>query len=278
MRSRRLPRAGLLAVLLSRFLVLIQSGSTTSMGSGPSSTTESAILARRRSATVSDNSTDAGALLGSLGMVSTVYPGTSDTYASHNTYTSSLDSTGAPALRHTQTTGGSNTHAHSKEDGLNATETADLTASLRHQSARGTHTPPQTANTSGEDWVTMASLPREYTNVEGVSQGKLEVAIPSVSDGSPAVLWEVTVPEMLRISGNNGTASPELAWPSHAEILAMAMGSFIVTALVSSLSYQLAISIRRKKTLQRTCSVFIIQNEMHKKDLEADNREPETRF
>ncbi|XP_066458011.1 uncharacterized protein [Eleutherodactylus coqui] len=65
--------------------------------------------------------------------------------------------------------------------------------------------------------------------------------------------------------------------PNHSEVLAIVLGAIFLTMLISALSYQLTVFIRNKR-VHRESSVYIIENEMHKSDVEANGLQPETKF
>ncbi|XP_075710904.1 uncharacterized protein LOC142744097 [Rhinoderma darwinii] len=65
--------------------------------------------------------------------------------------------------------------------------------------------------------------------------------------------------------------------PTNAEVLAIAIGAVFLTILLSALLYQFAVFIRNKKA-HRDSSVYIIENELHKYDVEANGLEPETKL
>ncbi|XP_071998018.1 uncharacterized protein [Engystomops pustulosus] len=65
--------------------------------------------------------------------------------------------------------------------------------------------------------------------------------------------------------------------PNNAEVLAIAIGAVFFTVLLSALLYQFAVFMRNKNT-PRDSSVFIIENELHKYDVEANGLEPETKL
>ncbi|XP_044146916.1 uncharacterized protein LOC122935214 [Bufo gargarizans] len=65
--------------------------------------------------------------------------------------------------------------------------------------------------------------------------------------------------------------------PNNAELLAIVTGAVFLTILLSALLYQFAVFMKNKKA-QRDNSVFIIENEVHKYDVEANGLEPETKL
>ncbi|KAM3936699.1 uncharacterized protein RB166_021572 [Leptodactylus fuscus] len=65
--------------------------------------------------------------------------------------------------------------------------------------------------------------------------------------------------------------------PNNAEILAIVIGAGFLTILFSALLYQFTVFLRNRKA-QRDSSVFIIENELQKYDIEANGVEPDTRL
>ncbi|KAM4707133.1 uncharacterized protein O3C94_003681 [Discoglossus pictus] len=65
--------------------------------------------------------------------------------------------------------------------------------------------------------------------------------------------------------------------PKGGEILAIALGVAFLTILFGALFYQLVLYLRERK-IKRLSSVYIIENEMNKYNLEANITEPETKL
>ncbi|XP_069816816.1 uncharacterized protein [Dendropsophus ebraccatus] len=65
--------------------------------------------------------------------------------------------------------------------------------------------------------------------------------------------------------------------PTSGEVLAIAVGAVFLTVLLSALLYQFAVFMRNRKA-PRDPSVYIIENELHKYDVEANGLEPETKL
>ncbi|XP_063313035.1 uncharacterized protein LOC134612577 [Pelobates fuscus] len=69
--------------------------------------------------------------------------------------------------------------------------------------------------------------------------------------------------------GDNQTACIRSTGITEAEVLAIVVGAVFMTILLSALLYQLAVYMKKKKT-KRPSSVYIIENELHKYDMEAN--------
>ncbi|XP_078522016.1 uncharacterized protein LOC144791238 isoform X2 [Lissotriton helveticus] len=251
-------------------MVLMQLKSITSVGASPLSLTEPTSQAAGRYGISENSSTNAGIFGESSEATVSLQP--SDVYSYTNTGTAFQHSTETPVTNHPQATVNSNTNGSLEQEAFSTAETAGVTGLLSDSLAGGTV--EQTTHTS--DWVTVSSLPVENTAAAESSHGSLPATNSSLTNQRAQLLPGVTQPEMLRTA--DGTASPDPSGMSYAEILAIAMGAIILTALVSSLTYQFLRSMWRKKALERTCSVYIIENEMHKKELEVNHDEFETKL
>lgn len=249
--------------------MLIQLKSIPSVGASPLSPTEQTSQAAGRYGISENGSTNAGIFGKFSEATGSLQP--SDLYSYTNTGTAFQHSE-TPVTNHPQATVNSNTNGSLELEAFSTTETTGVTGLLSDSLAGGTV--QQTTHTS--DWVTVSSLPVENTSAEVSSRSSLPATNLSLTNQRAQLLPGVTQPEMLRTA--DGTVSPDLSGMSYAEILAISMGAFILAALVSSLTYQFLRSMWRKKALERTCSVYIIENEMHKKELEVNHDEFETKL
>ncbi|KAJ1092016.1 hypothetical protein NDU88_005130 [Pleurodeles waltl] len=272
MRKRCLCRVALFSGLLSRVIVLTQLECSTLMSATLFPPSEQTGQTAGHHGISEKSSTNAG-VLGEYSEATVSLP-PSDLYTNSNTETAFQHSTETSATNHSQATVNRNANESLKEEDFNTTGTDGIIGLLSDSLAGGT----VQQTTQASDWVTASSLNIENTAVEVSSRSPLPVTNSSLSSKRRLLLPGVTQPEMLRTSGLDGTVSPELYGMSYAEILAIVMGTFILTALVSSLTYQFLRSLWRKKTLERTCSVYIIENEMHKRELEVNHAEFETKL
>ncbi|XP_018119544.2 uncharacterized protein LOC108717200 [Xenopus laevis] len=62
-----------------------------------------------------------------------------------------------------------------------------------------------------------------------------------------------------------------------AEVLAIAIGALFLAIILSSLFYQLVIYLRNKE-VNRDSSIYIIENELHKYDMDSSGEQPETKL
>lgn len=85
----------------------------------------------------------------------------------------------------------------------------------------------------------------------------------------------LVTPDITDVMGTEKTVCD--SGPTNAEVLAIAIGAVFLTVLLSALLYQLAVFMRNRKA-HRDSSVFIIENELHKYDVEANGLEPETKL
>ncbi|XP_073434380.1 uncharacterized protein [Dendrobates tinctorius] len=65
--------------------------------------------------------------------------------------------------------------------------------------------------------------------------------------------------------------------PKSAEVLAIAIGVVFVTIILGALLYQFAVFMRKKRA-HNDCSVYVIENEFHKYDVEANGLEGDTKL
>ncbi|XP_053313557.1 uncharacterized protein LOC128475096 isoform X2 [Spea bombifrons] len=62
-----------------------------------------------------------------------------------------------------------------------------------------------------------------------------------------------------------------------AEVLAVVIGVLFMTILLSALFYQFVVFMKKKKAI-RNSSIYIIENELHKHDIEGNSFQPDTRL
>ncbi|XP_031748781.1 uncharacterized protein LOC116407528 [Xenopus tropicalis] len=62
-----------------------------------------------------------------------------------------------------------------------------------------------------------------------------------------------------------------------AEVLAIAIGALFLAIILSSLLYQLVIYLRNQKA-NRDSSIYIIENDLHKYNMDANEEQPETKL
>ncbi|XP_075424145.1 uncharacterized protein LOC142464669 isoform X1 [Ascaphus truei] len=117
------------------------------------------------------------------------------------------------------------------------------------------------ANTGKE--VTWTTLSNQYTDT---SQNITPTEDPSLSTDSITAMMEGNRTVCIRDTG-----------PSEPEILAIVVGGVFLATLICALSYQLVVFMR-KKNVKRHSSVYIIENDILKYDLEANGIQPETKL
>ncbi|KAM8960158.1 uncharacterized protein RCH25_035892 [Pelodytes ibericus] len=170
------------------------------------------------------------------------------------------------------------------------TETEDVTDSYNYtQSGNKTQpafTPsrePFSTTTAPNTEVTVVELTTINnvtecnTGIDRVTQTILSTQDTNSSDSITDTEIQSVPPEITTIEmDDNKTICIRNEGPTQAEVLAIVIGAVFMTILLSALLYQFAAFIKKKKA-KRDSSIYIIENELHKYDIENE-LQPDTKL